>query len=650
MELAGDTGDLAQDLTVNVLNRALEELRSHVLSDIEQLLTKAFQEDARQQFIEDPLHKALARKLSKKAHTAPCYLAKPVSNQPSEGMSKPDSMTHESNEADRTLSKIELSVGKSDRRFSDSETPTEGSAHASMPDQGALMMADTPNHALTSQSSACDQQSDVDDPESPRTSRWVPFIHTKSFDRMQAARDLPSPWPPLSKLCKDPVAWVMTVVDKVNCIAGDANHMNNMRIAASGKADTSSLRARIARCVRSSQFSLLVVLCMIGNAAWLGFVTDYEIRLEHERSLAGTVDFSKNSTWNTIKLCVDVTFLVVFSAELILRVYVEKMVFIVGPEAKWNLFDLFVVGSGLFEIILSGINLSFARVLRLLRMVKMLRVVRMVSLFKGLRMMVISVCGCLLSLVWLALLMLVIIYVYALGFMQMYLQELSAGRLAGSTFFDKTIYTWYGSVGQAMLTLFMAISGGCDWKEAMDPIWGVSPAYGFLFLFYIVFIVFGVLNVVTGVFVDRALEIAAVDKELVVHEEMRKRKKDVSELKRFFLRLDENGDGQVTKKEMSKSLEDPWLQSYVSTMDLDCNAMLELFDLLDSDGAGTLSIEEFIQGCIRIRGDAKAVDLFALLRESRARHKIMTQFKNFTENRLLRIEQALALALEDFHI
>jgi len=175
----------------------------------------------------------------------------------------------------------------------------------------------------------------------------------------------------------------------------------------------------------------------------------------------------------------------------------------------------------------------------------------------------------------------------------------------------------------------------------MEPIKASSPMYGFLFLFYIVFVIFGVMNVVTGVFVDKALEITAQDKEFVILEEIENRREDIRQLKEFFYTLDHDGNGVIDKQEMIGSLEDHWLQGSLSSMDIDGHAMVTLFEVIDTDNKGTLTIEEFIQGCMQIRGDAKAVDLFALLVESRSMYRTMAQFMEFAEDRFLEIEQAV---------
>ena len=57
---------------------------------------------------------------------------------------------------------------------------------------------------------------------------------------------------------------------------------------------------------------------------------------------------------------------------------------------------------------------------------------------------------------------------------------------------------YFGSLADSMLSLFMSISGGVSWENVVTPLKAVSVAWVFLFLFYVSFTYFAVLNVVTA--------------------------------------------------------------------------------------------------------------------------------------------------------
>jgi len=183
------------------------------------------------------------------------------------------------------------------------------------------------------------------------------------------------------------------------------------------------------------------------------------------------------------------------------------------------------------EVLIKNNNLSFARLLRVLRMIRGLRIVRALRFFLSLRKMIYSIMNCLLALFWLTVLICLVIFVFATCFMQATANyiDISADGKCVQDLTDK-----YGTLWDSMLTLFMSITGGLDWHEASRPIFCTSTVYGIFFLLYIFFVTFGVLNVVTGVFVDKALEIAQLDQDMAIMDQVEQQKKDMKNLRQFL--------------------------------------------------------------------------------------------------------------------
>merc|ERR1719464_725907 len=89
-----------------------------------------------------------------------------------------------------------------------------------------------------------------------------------------------------------------------------------------------------------------------------------------------------------------------------------------------------------------------------------------------------------------------------------------AGRPAAGDPDDEQLRTFWRTVPRSMFTLFKSIAGGISWHEVVVPLSDLGWAYVALFVCYITFIVFAVLNAVTAVFCQRAIESAQTDKEL----------------------------------------------------------------------------------------------------------------------------------------
>jgi hypothetical protein len=174
--------------------------------------------------------------------------------------------------------------------------------------------------------------------------------------------------------------------------------------------------------------------------------------------------------------------------------------------------------------------------------------------------------------------------------------------------FDYLRTSW-GSIERAIVTLFESITGGRDWGEVYHSLVKIGLVYGIMFLFYIYFMVFLVLNVVIGTVVDVTSGVAARDRDRMVEDEMKALKDYASDIKEFFRQADADSSGQLSWEEFRIHLNDDRVKAYFQTLDLDIRQAHILFKLLDCNDNGEVGIEEFLDGCLRLRGQAKSLDL-----------------------------------------
>lgn len=71
----------------------------------------------------------------------------------------------------------------------------------------------------------------------------------------------------------------------------------------------------------------------------------------------------------------------------------------------------------------------------------------------------------------------------------------------------------YGTVRATMLTLFHTISGG-DWWHASESVASVNWGFRYLFALYIFIMMFGMLNVIIGLFCEKASGAVESDRDL----------------------------------------------------------------------------------------------------------------------------------------
>merc|ERR1719277_594929 len=99
-------------------------------------------------------------------------------------------------------------------------------------------------------------------------------------------------------------------------------------------------------------------------------------------------------------------------------------------------------------------------------------------------------------------LLFVITYLAAVLFMQGLVIDASAGEISPDHMED--LETFFRSLWHAFVALIMCFTGGEDWSNIMRPLARIHWIYEAVFVLYILFVVMGVLNVLTGIFVERA--------------------------------------------------------------------------------------------------------------------------------------------------
>merc|ERR1719343_177280 len=86
----------------------------------------------------------------------------------------------------------------------------------------------------------------------------------------------------------------------------------------------------------------------------------------------------------------------------------------------------------------------------------------------------------------------------------------------------------------------------------------------------------------------------------------------VNLMQQVFNELDTNSSGSLTLDEFEKHIEDDKIMAYLRTLEIDVSQVKTLFTLLDVDNTGEVDIDEFVGGCLRLRGGATSMDLAVL--------------------------------------
>ncbi|CAK9113420.1 unnamed protein product [Durusdinium trenchii] len=360
----------------------------------------------------------------------------------------------------------------------------------------------------------------------------------------------------------------------------------------------------------------------------------------------------QESIWNDAPQSVFLTatqyaFSAIFTIELILRFAAFGCSLFCSDEWSWICLDTLIVLTSLVEVVgnvavaitqdealaNSVLNISGFKAFRIIRVTRILKTLRLVRVFRfvmALRTLVTSIVYTLRSLFWAMALLVEAVSDYV---------QNNPGVLPFEE--NEAVTRYFASLPHTMLTLFMSISGGVSWEEVIAPLRIISYLWVFVYVGYISFTYFAVLNVVTGVFCQSAIDSAQNDHANVVQSMLANKEAHVEKIKQLFSRLGADKTGVITYGMFEEGLQSPAVTEYFDTLGLDVWDAWSFFKLLDLDAGGSVEIEEFFKGCLRLRGQARGVDLGKLLHDQRWLIKAQGRFQSYVEVKLREMTEVL---------
>lgn len=379
------------------------------------------------------------------------------------------------------------------------------------------------------------------------------------------------------------------------------------------------------QCVNSRGYESYNALLIFLNSLFIGWQTEHMAQRAQSRELGSAADALPFAFF-----AFQTAFCLAFLADLVLRCYVDgsRTFLYYSEDHHWNILDVVVVVFGIVDLCVELIiiskadatsqsftgNLTVIKLVRILRVARVARLIRIMKIFRELRMMIASLIGCLKPLVWVTLVLVLILYVFGICFTGAVTSHMTARDMWMDPAYRDLVDN-FGSLDRAVYSLYSAITGGDDWDRYYSSLREMAGIYQIMFLFYITFAHFAVTNVVTGVFVDAALQHHQADKEIQIAEELRNQQSSLNSIRDVFLELDVSGDGLITLQEFESRLNDEAVVAYFRTMKLDVSDAKTLFRLLDADDSDEVDVDEFVTGCYRLAGEATNLHSQVLLSE-----------------------------------
>ena len=202
--------------------------------------------------------------------------------------------------------------------------------------------------------------------------------------------------------------------------------------------------------IRHKVFDAVIMIAVLANTIFIAHEANYEMTTLGQERLES--DFA-----------VEIFFLGLFSVEMFLRLYVHQLYFFVNDDWSWNIMDTILVLLAYVDQILEHLDATVGKVgvLRVLRVARLFRIIRVLRFLKEVRVMLVAILGSFLSLFWALLMMAVIIFIFAVYFMQRMTSHLS--NTSDELWSLQKEY--FRSTQQSMFVLLMASTGGKDWEE-----------------------------------------------------------------------------------------------------------------------------------------------------------------------------------------
>lgn len=233
------------------------------------------------------------------------------------------------------------------------------------------------------------------------------------------------------------------------------------------------MRDRIRAFLDHPRFQRFIIAVILINAATLGLET-FPAVIER---------------YGTVLHLVDHLALYIFVAELLAKIYAERLRFLRDP---WNVFDAAIVGIALLPV--SG-NLSVLRALRILR------ALRLISVVPSLRRVVSALLRALPGMSSIVLLLSLVMYVAAVMSTKLY------GEAAPG---------YFGSLQTSLFTLFQTMTGEA-WPDIAREVMATHPSAWIFFVIFILVCSFVVLNLFMAVVVSAMEEESAEERAELEH-------------------------------------------------------------------------------------------------------------------------------------
>eukprot|EP00927_Polykrikos_kofoidii_P064729 TRINITY_DN6022_c0_g2_i2.p1 TRINITY_DN6022_c0_g2~~TRINITY_DN6022_c0_g2_i2.p1 ORF type:complete len:602 (+),score=76.68 TRINITY_DN6022_c0_g2_i2:123-1928(+) len=369
----------------------------------------------------------------------------------------------------------------------------------------------------------------------------------------------------------------------------------------------------IAGFVHSPYFGLFFGFLVVVHVLYIGILASVNLNT----AMQGEIQQDEG-----LRRLISHAFCIAFAIELACRASVDGKHIFSRVNRWWYGLDFFVLTFDVLDVLMFNISFPGAirspevgslRIIRIIRVFRLVRVMKAFRRARGMRLIVLAIASSTHQLFWSMILVLSVIYIFAVFFATAIFSHLPRTETSDR---NSDLIEWWGSLGKIALTLTQSVTGGSDWIEPFRALEGF-PGLQAVFVFFLCFSVFGVLNVVSGVFCSNAMEMASRDTDMIVAAHMEWETKYCSDLHKLFYRINGSDLNQLTIDKWELSSRDPWIRAYLSHLQIEVGDGGNFFKMLLGKATdGKIHVTEFVEGCLEFRRGSMAHDMHVMMRQT----------------------------------
>lgn len=391
------------------------------------------------------------------------------------------------------------------------------------------------------------------------------------------------------------------------------------------EADSETWRGRMlvlcAELLNNPKFDAAVGVVIVLNSISIGMEisADLSARQECARIEPEPTAACQDEKMSSFYKQIEHFFMFVYTFELCLRF---ATVGIRCLKNGWVLFDfvlvfLGVVTSYIIEPIMAssgnadGADLGPIMVLRVFRLLRLARALRLLVAFRTLWMLV---RGLLMSggtMTYTFALIFLILYIFACMGVEVFTKDYAV-RDADPAY-NEIVEMHFADIPTTMLTLVQFVtldSVGAIYKPMIE-----RGKNWFIIVYFVTFILMvsvSLMNLVTAVLVNGAIEQATSDKEAERIYKAQQLKRMLPKIREMFMELDADGSGFLELDELLNAPQEvrEELLKYMKGDDI-----IELFECIDVDESGQIDVDEFCDGMARLTLSETPVETLRMMRQ-----------------------------------